>query len=266
MPCSMTSESDERKPFWMSRAAACEPMVASDWLRLVIAVSMAFEAVVAAAVDVEMSVDASGDRIAPVSEKSKPSTWKVLDPALETLRPFYGRSVADWFTKVVLGQRSSYRRGMLGRLTPEIAARVHFVGTVRLSELVALYQRADVLVLPSVWNESFGLPIAEAMASAVHVIASRCGGVPELVKEGVTGTLVPRCDVPALVGALRATLADADARRRMGRAARAHAHLRLTWTRSADALEQIYSQLLGERPIVAEEAQVLPFKRRAQLN
>jgi hypothetical protein len=41
--------------------------------------------------------------------------------------------------------------------------------------------------------------------------------------------------------------------------------LRLTWGRSADALEEIYDELLGQRPD-AEAARVLPFKRRAQLN
>jgi hypothetical protein len=46
---------------------------------------MAFEAVVAAAVDTEMSVEAIGDRIEPVSEKSKPVTWKVFEPAEETV-------------------------------------------------------------------------------------------------------------------------------------------------------------------------------------
>ena len=85
MPCSTTSESFERNSFWMSRAAACEPIVAIALLRSVIAVSMEFDAVVAAAVDVEMSVDASEDRIEPVSEKSAPVTEKVFEPAEETV-------------------------------------------------------------------------------------------------------------------------------------------------------------------------------------
>ena len=84
MPCSTTSESFERNSFWMSRAAACEPIVAMALLRSVIAVSMAFDAVVAEAVEVEMSVEAIEDRIDPDSEKSEPDTAKVLEPALET--------------------------------------------------------------------------------------------------------------------------------------------------------------------------------------
>jgi hypothetical protein len=71
--------------FWISRAAACEPIVASALLRLVIAVSMAFDAVVAAAVDVEMSVEASEDRIEPDSEKSAPVIENVFEPAEETV-------------------------------------------------------------------------------------------------------------------------------------------------------------------------------------
>ena len=60
-------------------------MVARALLRSVIAVSIEVDAVVAAAVEVEMSVDAIEDRIAPESEKSEPVTEKVFDPALETV-------------------------------------------------------------------------------------------------------------------------------------------------------------------------------------
>jgi len=162
------------------------------------------------------------------------------DAALEAVRDFYGRSTLAWLTKEVLGQRSSYLGHVKELLSSQTAGRVHFRGTVSLPELQKLYQQADLLVLPSIWQESYGLPVAEAMASGVPVLATRSGGVPELVEDGVTGCLVPRFDVDALTHALRGMLADPDRLQAMGRAARLRAEQLLTWERSARRLEEIY--------------------------
>jgi glycosyltransferase involved in cell wall biosynthesis len=167
--------------------------------------------------------------------------------ALESLRPFYGRSTLAWLTKEVLGQKSSYRQHLQARLSPQVAGRVRFVGSVSLEELVRLYGNADLLVLPSIWRESYGLPVAESMASGVPVLASDCGGVPELVDVGVTGLLVPRLDVDALTNSLRELLADGGRLRAMGRAARLRAEGFLTWDHSAARLERVYQGLVGAR-------------------
>jgi glycosyltransferase involved in cell wall biosynthesis len=103
---------------------------------------------------------------------------------------------------------------------------------------------ADLLVLPSVWRESYGLPVAESMASGVPVLASDCGGVPELVDKGVTGLLVPRLNVDALTNAMRDLLSDVGRLRQMGLAARARAERLLTWDRSAERLERVYLDLV----------------------
>jgi glycosyltransferase involved in cell wall biosynthesis len=165
--------------------------------------------------------------------------------ALNSLRPFYGQSTFAWLAKEVLGQKRSYRQQLLARLSPQSAGRVHFTGSVSLEELIRLYSRADLLVLPSVWRESYGLPVAESMASGVPVLASDCGGVPELVDEGVTGLLVPRLDVDALTNAMLDLLSDAQRLRQMGRAARQRAEKLLTWDRSAERLERVYLNLVN---------------------
>jgi glycosyltransferase involved in cell wall biosynthesis len=170
------------------------------------------------------------------------------DPAaLESLRPFYGRSTLSWLTKEVLGQKRSYRQDLEARLSPAAAGRVRFVGSVSLEELIRLYSNADLLVLPSIWRESYGLPVAESMASGVPVLASDCGGVPELVDVGVTGLLVPRLDVGALTASLRELLSDVGRLRTMGRAARLRAERLLTWDRSAARLDRVYQCLVSER-------------------
>jgi glycosyltransferase involved in cell wall biosynthesis len=165
--------------------------------------------------------------------------------ALNSLRPFYGRSTLAWLTKEVLGQKRSYRQHLDARLSPGAAARVRFVGSVSLDELIRLYSHADLLVLPSIWRESYGLPVAESMASGVPVLASNCGGVPELVDEGVTGLLVPRLNVDALTNALRELLSDVGRLRVMGQASRLRAERLLTWDRSAERLESVYRGLIG---------------------
>ena len=164
--------------------------------------------------------------------------------ALDSLRPFYGQSMLAWLRKEVLGQKRSYRQQLEARLSPQAAARVHFVGSVSLEELIRLYSTADLLVLPSVWRESYGLPVAESMASGVPVLASDCGGVPELVDKGVTGLLVPRLNVDALTNAMRDLLSDVSRLRQMGQAARTRAERLLTWDRSAERLERVYLDLL----------------------
>lgn len=165
--------------------------------------------------------------------------------ALDSLRPFYGRSTFAWLTKEVLGQKRSYRQHLEARLSPQAAARVRFVGSVSLEELIRIYSQADLLVLPSIWRESYGLPVAESMASGVPVLASDCGGVPELVDEGITGMLVPRLNVDALTNAMRDLLSDPGRLHAMGRASRLRAERLLTWDRSAQRLESVYRGLIG---------------------
>jgi glycosyltransferase involved in cell wall biosynthesis len=161
------------------------------------------------------------------------------DSAFDSMRRFYGATPIGRL-RSALGQKTSYLRELQSLLPAEVANRAHFAGTVPLTQLTQLYQSADLLVLPSVWQESYGLPIAEAMASGLPVLASRCGGVPELVDDNVTGRLVPRCDVRVLTENLRAMLADPSALRAMSHAARERALAQMTWSRSAALLEQVY--------------------------
>ena len=165
--------------------------------------------------------------------------------ALAAVRDFYGKSLRTWLTREVLRQGRSYGDTLRARLSPAAAARVRFLGTVSLPALIRAYRMADLLVLPSIWQESYGLPVAEAMACGVPVLASASGGVPELVEDGVTGRLVPRLDAEALTRALREMSADPARLREMGAAARLRAERLLTWSRSAERLERLYLGLLA---------------------
>jgi glycosyltransferase involved in cell wall biosynthesis len=83
-------------------------------------------------------------------------------------------------------------------------------------DAVELLEGVDVCVVPSVWQEAFGLAALEPMARGVAVVASRVGGIPEVVVDGETGLLVAPGDDAALEEALRALLADPERRRRLG--------------------------------------------------
>ena len=168
--------------------------------------------------------------------------------ALAAVRAFYGRSLRSWVKKEILQQGRSYGNALQARLSPEAAARVRFLGTVPLPALIRAYRAADLLVLPSIWQESYGLPVAEAMACGVPVLASASGGMPELIEDGVTGKLIPRLDMRALRRALREMSADPARLREMGGAARTRAEQLLTWTHSAERLERLYLGLLAVQP------------------
>ena len=100
--------------------------------------------------------------------------------------------------------------------------RVQFVGKVPQIELAAWMQRACVFVLPSM-SEGLGRVVMEAMATGTPVIGSHVGGIPEMVKHGTTGFLVPPGDVAALAARLHWVLAHPAEACAMGCRARAFA-------------------------------------------
>jgi glycosyltransferase involved in cell wall biosynthesis len=83
-----------------------------------------------------------------------------------------------------------------------------------------VFQAADVVCQFSRWEEVFGWMIAEAMAHGKAVVATRVGGIPELITDGVTGHLVSRGDAPAMSKSVLRLLADPALRERMGAAGR----------------------------------------------
>ena len=94
-----------------------------------------------------------------------------------------------------------------------VGGQVRFLG--RRSDVADLVAAADLVAVPSVWHEAFGYIVAEAMAGGRPVVASRVGGIPELIDDGETGLLVPPGDSRALAAALGAVLTDADLARRL---------------------------------------------------
>jgi glycosyltransferase involved in cell wall biosynthesis len=108
-----------------------------------------------------------------------------------------------------------------------------------LEDIAQLYSALDVFVSAS-HTESFGLAIAEAMASASAVVATRTEGAREIIQPGVTGLLVPIGDADELAEALLELLTDNDRRVRMGTAAQQTVSAKFKIERMIDETERIY--------------------------
>lgn len=109
----------------------------------------------------------------------------------------------------------------LARLHAELAldGTVTLLGDVTWEQLAEEYVNADCFCLPTV-QEGFGIVFLEAMAAGLPVVACRAAAVPEVVREGETGVLVPPRDPPALAGALAGLLRSPERARALGAAAR----------------------------------------------
>ncbi len=87
--------------------------------------------------------------------------------------------------------------------------------------LPAILAEHDIVVLPSIWPEPFGRVVIETMAAGLPIVASRIGGIPELVNDGKTGYLVQPNDAVALAKAIKRLMDAPGLRRQMGEAAKA---------------------------------------------
>ena len=123
-----------------------------------------------------------------------------------------------------------------------VADRVQFLG--RIDNVAPLLSGADLFLLPSE-NESFGLSALEALACGVPVVASDAGGIPEVIREGVTGALRPVGDVDAMAAAAIDILADGDRWQRMSLAAAADARARFSEDRIIGQYEAVYEDALA---------------------
>lgn len=120
--------------------------------------------------------------------------------------------------------------------------RVRFVGQIE--ELGPLLLAADAVIMPSRW-EGLPLTLLEALARARPVIASAVGGIPEVIRDGVEGRLVPAGDVQALADALESFHRRPDIAQSMGREGARRVRESYTWARVVEAFEGVYDEALG---------------------
>jgi glycosyltransferase involved in cell wall biosynthesis len=95
-------------------------------------------------------------------------------------------------------------------------------------------------------TESFGIVNLEAMASGLPIVASRIGGVPDVVKDGENGLLVPPRDHEALAAAIIYLLENGDVRKKIGENARKKVE-NYSWEKVAEKYEEVYEQIINKR-------------------
>ncbi len=157
---------------------------------------------------------------------------------------------------LVLARRPDARLAIVGEgeLRADLAARVRALGLdgrVLLpgfrDDIPAILRALDVFVLPSL-EEALGTSILDAMAAGTPVVATRVGGIPEAVDEGVTGLMVPPADPPALAAAILRLLDDRALARRLAAAA-AERVRRFSIDATVDGTVAVYHRLVSGRPV-----------------
>jgi glycosyltransferase involved in cell wall biosynthesis len=127
--------------------------------------------------------------------------------------------------------------------------RIEFHGPKSRREVIRLLRSCEVFVLPSRF-ETFGIAIVEAMACGRPVVAANAGGMPEIVRNGVTGILVNTEDPSSLADALNALLGNPSLRQHLGENALNAAHARFPATSMGAAYERVFELkgLIGHKP------------------
>jgi glycosyltransferase involved in cell wall biosynthesis len=179
-------------------------------------------------------------RIVTVGRLQRPKDFVTLVRALQALP-------AGVFELVVVGEGPDRRRVEQEIRGLGLSDRVHLYGERR--DVRELLAGSDLFVLSSS-SEGMPLSVLEAMAAGLPVVASRVGGVPELVVDGVTGILVAPGDEQELAAALRRLLDDPALRRRLGDAGRARAEERFDLESFWRAHLTLYSRELARRGLV----------------
>jgi len=160
--------------------------------------------------------------VASLNESGRAVTLAIAGPSLSTFE--------RWYTRLSEAQRAGTR--LLGVISPE--------------EKRDLFDAADIVALPS-RTESFGIVFVEAWANRKPVIAANAGAVPDLVRDGENGLLVPFGDVPSLSAAIRRLLDDDELSRRFGEAGYEIAMRDYTWEAVHERVKQAFEIAIGNR-------------------
>ncbi|MFO0687655.1 MAG: glycosyltransferase family 4 protein [Myxococcota bacterium] len=135
-------------------------------------------------------------------------------------------------------RRWAAEQGVLDRLT--------LTGRVGSAELLGLYRRAELVVVPSRY-EGFGLPAVEALACGTPVVATRAGALAEVMERTGGGLLAPRDDPDALAAAIATLMADPARRDALARSGRGRVVEAYSWPQIARTTEDAYRAVIARR-------------------
>ena len=161
--------------------------------------------------------------------------YKGVGVLLEAARPLLD-SNPDWSLQIAGGGDVTPYQTMLDH--PQIHLTNRFLSEAEVAEFM---QRAAIVALPYISASQSGV-IPTAYAFGKPVIATRVGGIPDMVKDGETGLLIPPNDPAALRSALERLMGDADLRSRLGEAGKEFAARELSWTSIAEKHAAFYEK------------------------
>jgi glycosyltransferase involved in cell wall biosynthesis len=121
---------------------------------------------------------------------------------------------------------------------------VILLGWIQNDLLPDYYNAADISVIPSL-EEGFGIPAAEAMGCELPVVATDAGGLVEVVKDGISGLIVPKADEKALAEAIIKLLDNPDKALTMGKAGREVVEKEFTWDKTAEKFLNLFKKHLN---------------------
>jgi N-acetyl-alpha-D-glucosaminyl L-malate synthase BshA len=178
--------------------------------------------------------------LAPAGHKiiSHTSNFREVKRVKDVIRIFSRIKRAMPATLLMIGDGPERGEAEREAETLEVSANVRFLG--RLDRVVELMQATDLVLLPS-QSESFGLAALEAMSCGAPVVASRAGGLPEVIEDGVNGILEPVGSVEAMGRRAVELLRDPARHRAMSEAA-----VRKAADFSADRVVPMYESLYRE--------------------
>lgn len=187
---------------------------------------------------------AAGDAVLlSVGRLEQNKGFHLLAEALGALRDHAGALAEGRWRWVIVGD-GPFRRSIESRVAAAgIGSHVLFAGTLEDRDLHAWYEAADLFVHPTLYEGS-SLVTLEAMAHRCAVVATRAGGLPDKVHDGVNGWLVPPGDASALSAAISGAVGARERLPEMGHAGRAIVEREFSWTAAGAATLRLYRELL----------------------
>ena len=149
------------------------------------------------------------------------------EPEIQALKYFYSVNYLEY---------------VKSKIPAHLSSQVVFTGTLAQAELLPYYQQADLVINPSL-SEAFGMSLVEAMATQTPVVATKIGGMPEIVDENVTGLLVEPGNPQALAEAAIKLVSDSSKARAMGEAGRKKVLQCYSWEKIANSLVNSYADI-----------------------
>ena len=149
------------------------------------------------------------------------------EPEVQALKPYYSLNYLEYIKS---------------QIPTNLSPQVFFTNSLAQSELLPFYQNADVVVNPSL-SEAFGMSLVEAMATETPVVATKIGGMTEIIDDGINGLLTEAGEPQQLADAICSLIADPNLARRMGKAGRTKVLQRYCWSKIAESLMDCYADI-----------------------